>query len=114
METSSTNQRIEIDIVLVQNLLSISLLSIYVITIININLILSSVCNFTVSQVSELIGATKITVKRRMKENGISARAKYVHLADDELDHCIAQILQSFPTIGEAPNQPVAVVRSYS
>ena len=67
-------------------------------------------CNFTVGQVSELVGATKITVKRRMKENGMSARAKYVHLADDELDHCIAQILQSFPTIGESPSQPVGVV----
>ena len=103
METSSSNLRKKrIDIVLVKNLLSISLLSFFL-----------SVCNFTVSQVGEFIGATEITVRRRMKENDISARAKYVHLADDELDHDIAQILQSFPTIGESPSQPDTVIKIY-
>lgn len=55
---------------------------------------------FSVPQISQLLGVSVRTVRRRMSENNLSIRSTYSQLSDDQLDDVIADIQRQFPYSG--------------
>ena len=55
---------------------------------------------FSVSDIADLLGISKRTVERRLQEFGLSARAVYALMSDQQLDAAILSILRDFPNIG--------------
>lgn len=55
---------------------------------------------FTVPQVSEMLGASGSTIRRRMSEYHLSVRDQYATVTDQELDEMIGEIREQFPTRG--------------
>ena len=56
--------------------------------------------HFSVPQISEMLGVSVRTIRRRMTEFGLSITAQYSVLADDELDQLVHGIQQQFPMCG--------------
>lgn len=55
---------------------------------------------FTTVQISALLGVSSRTVERRLQEFGLSVRATYAHITEEDLDTTIDQILTTFPNTG--------------
>ena len=55
---------------------------------------------FSVRQVADMLGVSISTVRRRMAEYGISIRAQYSTICDQELDQVIGAIQHEFPKCG--------------
>ena len=55
---------------------------------------------FSVAEIASILGISKRTVERRLQEFGLSARAVYARMSDEELDAAILSILRDFPNIG--------------
>ena len=56
--------------------------------------------HFTVHQIARMMGVSVSTLRRRMDILGLSVRALYSDISDNELDHIIGDIYQQFPTCG--------------
>lgn len=56
--------------------------------------------NLLVDCIAKLLGVSASTVKRRMRESGLSARQQYSDLTDQELDDAVQQIKTEMPTAG--------------
>ena len=55
---------------------------------------------FTCIKISELLGISLRTVRRRMSAYGISIRQMYSNLSDNELEVLITEAHESFPNAG--------------
>lgn len=55
---------------------------------------------FTASQMAALLGVSKRTVERRLRDIGLSIRGTYTNLTEEELDSTVEQILTSLPNTG--------------
>ena len=55
---------------------------------------------FSVPQISQLLGVSIRTVRRRMSENNMSIRSTYSQLSDNQLEEVIADIQRLFPNCG--------------
>ena len=55
---------------------------------------------FKVAEIANLFGTSKRTVKRRMKDFGLSAATTYTQLSDQQLDELIRDIQRDFPNAG--------------
>lgn len=55
---------------------------------------------FTVKQIASLLGVSEKTINNRMKEYGLSIRASYTTISDDELDVLVKSVTSEFPNIG--------------
>ena len=60
---------------------------------------------FSVPQVSEMLGVSIRTIRRRMTEYGLSVAAQYATLTDDDLDHLVHSIQEQFPMCGNKQMQ---------
>ena len=60
---------------------------------------------FTVPQISGILGVSVRTVRRRMSEYGLSVRAFYSRISDDELESVVRTIQSSYPTCGNRQMQ---------
>ena len=60
---------------------------------------------FTVPQIAGIIGVSVRTIFRRMEQYGISIRAQYAEITDDELDLMTRSIQSSFPMCGNRSMQ---------
>ncbi len=56
--------------------------------------------HFTVHQIARIMRVSVSTIRRRMDILGLSVRALYSDISDNELDHIIGDIYQQFPTCG--------------
>ena len=56
--------------------------------------------NFKVAEIANIYGTSKSTIERRMKDLGLSARAMFSSLSDEQLDEIISEIQHDFPNIG--------------
>lgn len=56
---------------------------------------------FSVPQISNMIGVSIRTVCRRMSEFGLSVRAQYSTIADDELDRLVSEFQAQYPLCGK-------------
>ena len=56
--------------------------------------------NFTTPQIAHMLGVSVSTVRRRMDVHGLSIRATYATLSEDELDQLIRDVSSQFPTCG--------------
>ncbi len=55
---------------------------------------------FSVPQISQLLGVSIRTVRRRMSENNMSIRSTYSQLSDNQLEEVITDIQRLFPNCG--------------
>ena len=60
---------------------------------------------FTALQIAQMLGVSLSTIRRRMALHGLSIRAEYVQISDDELDDVIADISHEFPMCGNRQMQ---------
>ena len=56
--------------------------------------------NFTTSQIAHMLGVSVSTVRRQMDVYGLSIRATYATLSEDELDQLTCDVSSQFPTCG--------------
>ncbi len=68
---------------------------------------------FTVPQISDMIGVSIGTVRRRMVEFGLSIRARYSQLTDNELDDIVHGIQVEFPFCGNRQMQGHLLSRGF-
>ena len=68
---------------------------------------------FTVPQMSGMLGISIRTVRRRMSEFNLSIRRQYAQLTDSELDGIITEICQQYPTCGNRQLQGYLVSRGF-
>ena len=61
--------------------------------------------NFSVPQISEMLGVSIRTIRRRMTEYGLSVAAQYATLTDDDLDQLVHSIQEQFPMCGNKQMQ---------
>ena len=62
-------------------------------------------CGFSVPQISDILCVSLRTIRRRMSEYGISIRAKYSTLTDEQLDTYVSAIQHEFPRCGNRQMQ---------
>ena len=60
---------------------------------------------FSVPQISDMLGVSIRTVRRRMTEFGLSIQAEYGNFSDSELDALVRQIQQQLPMCGNRQMQ---------
>ena len=68
---------------------------------------------FTVPQISEIVGVSVRTIRRRMSEYGLSISAQYSVLTDFELDSIVSDIQSQFPMCGNRQMQGHLLSRGY-
>ena len=68
---------------------------------------------FTVLQMSGILGISIRTIRRRMSEFNLSIRRQYAQLTDSELDGIITEICQQYPTCGNRQLQGYLVSRGF-
>ncbi|KXJ28720.1 hypothetical protein AC249_AIPGENE19430 [Exaiptasia diaphana] len=56
--------------------------------------------NFSVPQISEMIGVSKSTVKRRLQDYGLSVSQTYSSISSAELDQVTQHLVSEFPNCG--------------
>ena len=56
--------------------------------------------NFTTTQIANMLNISVRTVKRRMKEFGLSIRSMYTAIGDEDLDKIVENYLKDFPNTG--------------
>ncbi|XP_045024105.1 uncharacterized protein LOC123469355 isoform X1 [Daphnia magna] len=57
-------------------------------------------CDFKIHGISVLMQISEPTLKRRIKEYGLSIRGSYSNISDNDLDIVIANVLKRFPKFG--------------
>ncbi len=55
---------------------------------------------FSCREVSDNLGVSLRTIRRRMTEDGLSVSSLYSNLSDDDLDVLVSQILHEYPNCG--------------
>ena len=60
---------------------------------------------FTVPQISDILGVSIRTVRRRMSVYKLSVRSYYLQVSDGDLDAIVAEILMRFPACGNRQMQ---------
>ena len=60
---------------------------------------------FTAPQIAQMLGVSLSTIRRRMALYGLSIRAEYAQISDDELDAMITDISLEFPMCGNRQMQ---------
>lgn len=68
---------------------------------------------FTAPQMAQILGVSLRTVRRRMAGYGLSVRAQYAVLSDEELDDLIREIQHNFPTCGNRQMQGQLMSRGF-
>ena len=61
--------------------------------------------NFTVPQISTILGVSVRTVRRRMSDYGLSVRSLYSTISDSDLEHLISGIQEQYPGCGNQQMQ---------
>ena len=60
---------------------------------------------FTVPQISDILGVSVRTVRRRMSEYDLSVRELYCQITDSQLDGIVREVQNQFPTCGNRQMQ---------
>ena len=60
---------------------------------------------FSVPQIADMLGVSVRTIRRRMTTFGLSIRAQYSNISDQELDDLVQDIQQQFPMCGNKQMQ---------
>ena len=68
---------------------------------------------FSVPQISELLGVSVSTVRRRMAEYNLSVSATYASITSNELDSLVREIQTQFPMCGNRQMQGHLLARGY-
>ena len=68
---------------------------------------------FSVPQIADMIGVSVSTIRRRMTEFGLSVRARYSQLTEDELDEIVSEIQGQFPCCGNRQMQGHLLSRGF-
>lgn len=55
---------------------------------------------FTIPEIAVLLGVSPSTVKRRLRQWGLSVSASYAVMADEDLDQIVSAIVNDFPNCG--------------
>lgn len=55
---------------------------------------------FTIPETGVLLGVSPSTVKRRLRQYGLSVSASYAVIADEDLDQIVSAIINDFPNCG--------------
>ena len=69
--------------------------------------------NFTVPQMSLILGVSSRTIERRLSENGIYIRARYADLIDAELHRIVSEIQEEYPSCGNQQMRGHLLSRGY-
>ena len=68
---------------------------------------------FTGPQISNIVGVSLSTIRRRMVQFGLSITAQYSHISDEDLDLLVTDIKEQFPTCGNKVMQGHLQSRGY-
>ena len=68
---------------------------------------------FSVPQMSDMVGVSVRTIRRRMTDFGISIRAQYSTIADGELDRLVSEFQAQYPLCGNRQMQGHLLSRGY-
>lgn len=55
---------------------------------------------FTIPETAVMLGVSQSTVKRRLRQYGLSVSASYAAMADEDLDQVVSAIVNDFPNCG--------------
>ena len=64
-----------------------------------------------ISDIAEALGVSRSTIKRRLREFGISIRERQTDISDAELDSVVRNIQTEFPNSGYRRMQPQLTLR---
>lgn len=69
--------------------------------------------SFSVPQIADMIGVSVRTIRRRMNELGVTIRAQYSTISDDDLDTLVREFQSRFPMCGNRQMQGHLLSQGY-